>query len=87
MTAMSDVARTSTEHSSSPTPGGSRIQVAGSDTPSIARERSKFEKWMRKRWGGVPLDAEYLGRDAFEYKQTAAQTAWEVWQRFTGLRS
>lgn len=53
---------------------------------SRARERNKFEKWMRKHWGGINLDVEHLGREAFEYKETAAQTAWEVWCKFYELK-
>lgn len=42
-------------------------------------EREKFEEWMKRYWAGVSLDvvAEYDD----EYKETAAQTAWEVWKR------
>lgn len=52
-----------------------------------ARERRKFEGWMRRYWGGIELAVQTLGRHEFEYKEAAAQTAWEVWQRFTGLKS
>lgn len=48
-----------------------------------ARERRKFEGWMRRYWGGVDLTAVPLMRHSFEYKTTAAQTAWEVWMKFT----
>lgn len=71
---------------SRPTAGGDRVEQCGSAQPSKARERAKFEKWMRKYWGGVDLGVKHLGRDAFEYMETPAQTAWEVWQRFTGLK-
>lgn len=50
------------------------------------RERGKFEKWMRKYWGGIELTTATLGRHDFEYKNTAAQTAWEVWQKFNPVR-
>lgn len=49
------------------------------------RQRKKFEQWMRRRWGGIELDAMPLMRHSFEYKDTSAQTAWEVWSRFTGV--
>ena len=40
-------------------------------------ERERFEAWMRLMWRGVKLDwVEY----AEEYRSTAAQVAWEVWQ-------
>lgn len=47
-----------------------------------ARERKKFEKWMHKYWGGIDLAVQHLLRHEFEYRETAAQTAWEVWQKF-----
>lgn len=48
-----------------------------------ARERKKFENWFRRKWGGINRDVIYHGRDHFEYKESAAQTAWEVWAKFT----
>ena len=48
-----------------------------------ARERKKFENWMRRKWGGISREVIYHGRDHFEYREAAAQTAWEVWAKFT----
>lgn len=51
------------------------------------RERKKFETWMRKYWGGISRDVIHHGREHFEYREVAAQTAWEVWMRFSGVKS
>jgi hypothetical protein len=50
-----------------------------------ANQRKKFEGWMRKYWGGIDLAVQYHMRHEFEYREAAAQTAWEVWQRFNKL--
>lgn len=48
----------------------------------ITKQRKKFENWMRKYWGGIDLAVNYHMRHEFEYRETSAQTAWEVWQKF-----
>ena len=45
-------------------------------------ERRRFNKWMRKYWGGI--SRRYYA-EIDEYDESAAQTAWEVWKRFTLL--
>jgi hypothetical protein len=52
----------------------------------LAKERGKFERWMRKYWGGITLDVVTLGRHDFEYRNSSAQTAWEVWQKFNPVK-
>lgn len=53
----------------------------------IARQRRKFEGWMRRYWGGINLSVRHVLRHEFEYAETAAQTAWEVWQKFNRVNS
>jgi hypothetical protein len=50
------------------------------------RERKRFEAWMGKYWGGISLGTISTLGDAFEYRTAAAQTAWEVWMKFNGVR-
>lgn len=63
--------------------GGSKPRTAQEIRAHRARERKKFENWFRRKWGGISRDVIYHGRDHFEYKESAAQTAWEVWAKFT----
>lgn len=46
-------------------------------------ERKKFERWMKRYWGGVGLTW-FTAAD--EYNSTQAQVGWEVWKRFTSQR-
>lgn len=52
-----------------------------------ANQRKKFESWMRRYWGGINLVATPLMRSSFEYKETAAQTAWECWMKFNKVQA
>lgn len=45
-------------------------------------ERKRFERWMKRYWGGIGL-SRFEAAD--EYEGHAAQVAWEVWRRFTVL--
>ena len=51
-----------------------------------ANQRKKFEAWMRRYWGGISLKVVPLMRSSFEYADTSAQTAWEVWMKFNKVQ-
>lgn len=50
-------------------------------------ERKKFERWMKRYWDGISLRRERVFDDVYdEYRGGDAQCAWEVWQKFNGVK-
>ena len=49
-------------------------------------KRRAFERWMRRYWGGISLAKLATIDERFEYQEAAAQTAWEVWRKFSGRK-
>ena len=59
--------------------------VLTSEQKRMEREGRKFEKWMGLYWGGISLDKVSTIGSKYEYQECAAQTAWEVWCKFSEI--